>query len=162
MCWWPPHRIGKARSSGPLYCGGTAFTQSCYSSIAISLSLKIPSSTLSQGYLFFFFFLFWQMLHPCIQINFWHFLKKAMWASVLKLDSAQRALVNKLSLVQLYVPSTILPHPKSIPTHIPQASGWIENSLRGPRDGSAVKSTDYSSGGPEFKSQQRHGGSNHP
>jgi hypothetical protein len=27
------------------------------------------------------------------------------------------------------------------------------------RDGSAVKSTDYSSGGPEFKSQQPHGGS---
>jgi hypothetical protein len=27
------------------------------------------------------------------------------------------------------------------------------------RDGSAVKSTDYSSEGPEFKSQQPHGGS---
>jgi hypothetical protein len=27
------------------------------------------------------------------------------------------------------------------------------------RDGSAVKSTDCSSGGPEFKSQQPHGGS---
>jgi hypothetical protein len=31
--------------------------------------------------------------------------------------------------------------------------------VRGWGDGSAVKSTDYSSGGPEFKSQQPHGGS---
>jgi hypothetical protein len=34
---------------------------------------------------------------------------------------------------------------------------------RGPwRDGSAVKSTDCSSEGPEFKSQQPHGGSQPP
>jgi hypothetical protein len=30
------------------------------------------------------------------------------------------------------------------------------------RDGSAVKSTDWSSEGPEFKSQQPHGGSQRP
>jgi hypothetical protein len=34
----------------------------------------------------------------------------------------------------------------------------LENSLGGWRDGSAVKSTDCSSRGPEFKSQQPHGG----
>jgi hypothetical protein len=33
------------------------------------------------------------------------------------------------------------------------------NSTRGWRDGSGVKSTDSSSEGPEFKSQQPHGGS---
>jgi hypothetical protein len=33
------------------------------------------------------------------------------------------------------------------------------NQLKGWRDGSAVKSTDCSSRGPEFKSQQPHGGS---
>jgi hypothetical protein len=32
-----------------------------------------------------------------------------------------------------------------------------KNELRGWRDGSAVKSTDYSSGDPEFNSQQSHG-----
>jgi hypothetical protein len=32
-------------------------------------------------------------------------------------------------------------------------------SVEGWRDSSAVKSTDYSSEGPEFKSQQPHGGS---
>jgi hypothetical protein len=36
----------------------------------------------------------------------------------------------------------------------------LENSLKGGwRDGSAVKTTDCSSRGPEFKSQQPHGGS---
>jgi predicted nucleic acid-binding Zn-ribbon protein len=35
----------------------------------------------------------------------------------------------------------------------------IEESLRGWRDGSEVKSTDCSSEGPEFNSQQPHGGS---
>ena len=34
-----------------------------------------------------------------------------------------------------------------------------ENDLLGWRDGSVVKSTDCSSEGPEFKSQQPHGGS---
>jgi hypothetical protein len=38
----------KGISSGPSHCGGLGFTQSIYSSIVISLSLKIPSSTLSQ------------------------------------------------------------------------------------------------------------------
>jgi hypothetical protein len=40
---------------------------------------------------------------------------------------------------------------------------WIninfEKKLWGWRDGSAVKNTDYSSKGPEFNSQQPHGGS---
>jgi hypothetical protein len=35
----------------------------------------------------------------------------------------------------------------------------LEIQRRGWRDGSAVKSTDCSSKGPEFKSQQPHGGS---
>jgi hypothetical protein len=35
--------------------------------------------------------------------------------------------------------------------HIKKIMGW--------RDGSVVKSTDYSSRGPEFKPQQPHGGS---
>jgi hypothetical protein len=35
----------------------------------------------------------------------------------------------------------------------------IKDEIRGWRDGSAVKSTDCSSRGPEFKSQQPHGGS---
>jgi hypothetical protein len=35
----------------------------------------------------------------------------------------------------------------------------IESVSTGWRDGSVVKSTDCSSGGPEFKSQQPHGGS---
>jgi hypothetical protein len=35
----------------------------------------------------------------------------------------------------------------------------LKNSYVGWRDGSVVKSTDCSSGGPEFKSQQPHGGS---
>jgi hypothetical protein len=38
----------------------------------------------------------------------------------------------------------------------------IKNSRLGWRDGSAVKSTDCSSEGPEFKSQQPHGGSQPP
>jgi hypothetical protein len=39
-------------------------------------------------------------------------------------------------------------------------SVWIENHFfRSWRDGSAVKSTDCSSRGPEFSSQQPHGGS---
>jgi hypothetical protein len=37
----------------------------------------------------------------------------------------------------------------------------LENGCLGWRDGSAVKSTDCSSKGPEFNSQQPHGGSNH-
>jgi hypothetical protein len=37
--------------------------------------------------------------------------------------------------------------------------GFLEIANLGWRDGSAVKSTDYSSKGPEFKSQQPHGGS---
>jgi hypothetical protein len=37
-------------------------------------------------------------------------------------------------------------------------SGHIKN-LSGWREGSAVKSSDYSSRGPEFNSQQSHGGS---
>jgi hypothetical protein len=36
---------------------------------------------------------------------------------------------------------------------------FIKMQLLGWRDGSAVKSTDCSSEGPEFKSQQPHGGS---
>jgi hypothetical protein len=35
----------------------------------------------------------------------------------------------------------------------------INSVILGWRDGSAVKSTDYFSGGPEFNSQQSHGGS---
>jgi hypothetical protein len=35
----------------------------------------------------------------------------------------------------------------------------LKSWLRGWRDGSEVKSTDYSSRGPEFNSQQPHGGS---
>jgi hypothetical protein len=35
----------------------------------------------------------------------------------------------------------------------------LQNSLLGSRDGSAVKSIDCSSMGPEFNSQQQHGGS---
>jgi hypothetical protein len=42
-------------------------------------------------------------------------------------------------------------------------TGLHKNGLnRGWRDGSAVKSTDCSSEGPEFKSQQPHGGSQPP
>jgi hypothetical protein len=48
----------------------------------------------------------------------------------------------------------------------PPCGCWVLNSLRtferavrGWRDGSAVKSTDCSSRGPEFNSQQPHGGS---
>ena len=37
--------------------------------------------------------------------------------------------------------------------------GLLKSSKKGWRDGSAVKSTDCSSKGPEFKSQQPHGGS---
>jgi hypothetical protein len=37
--------------------------------------------------------------------------------------------------------------------------GCKRERFRGWRDGSAVKSTDCSSRGPEFKSQQLHGGS---
>jgi len=41
-----------------------------------------------------------------------------------------------------------------------QSRGWWQNALElGWRDGSVVKSTDCSSRGPEFKSQQPHGGS---
>jgi hypothetical protein len=36
---------------------------------------------------------------------------------------------------------------------------YKNSSVQGLRDGSATKSTDYSSEGPEFKSQQSHGGS---
>jgi hypothetical protein len=43
--------------------------------------------------------------------------------------------------------------------HAPLAAKAIENKDRDWRDGSAVKSTDCSSKGPEFKSQQPHGGS---
>jgi hypothetical protein len=41
---------------------------------------------------------------------------------------------------------------------------WLgkKGDYRGWRDGSEVKSTDYSSIGPEFKSQQPHGGSQPP
>ncbi|EDL41499.1 mCG1045165 [Mus musculus] len=39
----------KGISSGPSHCGQLCFTQYIHSSIAISLSLKIPSSTLSHG-----------------------------------------------------------------------------------------------------------------
>jgi hypothetical protein len=35
----------------------------------------------------------------------------------------------------------------------------LESQSQGWRDGSAVKTTDYSSRGPEFNSQQPHGGS---
>jgi len=35
----------------------------------------------------------------------------------------------------------------------------MKSISRGWKDGSVVKSTDYSSRGPEFKSQQPHGGS---
>jgi hypothetical protein len=35
----------------------------------------------------------------------------------------------------------------------------LKDDIRGWRDGSAVKSTDCSSEGPEFNSQQSHGGS---
>ena len=40
-------------------------------------------------------------------------------------------------------------------SHLP----WLKTKLGGWRDGSAVKSIDCSSKGPEFKSQQPHGGS---
>jgi hypothetical protein len=36
---------------------------------------------------------------------------------------------------------------------------FIINTKMSRRDGSVVKSTEYSSGGPVFKSQQPHGGS---
>jgi hypothetical protein len=36
---------------------------------------------------------------------------------------------------------------------------FLNSEKKGWRDGSAAKSTDYSSEGPEFKSQQPHGGS---
>jgi hypothetical protein len=39
------------------------------------------------------------------------------------------------------------------------SKSWLEIGLEGWRDGSAVKSTDCSSEGCEFKSQQPHGGS---
>jgi hypothetical protein len=38
----------------------------------------------------------------------------------------------------------------------------LKNNEKGWRDGSVVKSTDCSSEGPEFKSQQSHGGSTIP
>jgi hypothetical protein len=40
-----------------------------------------------------------------------------------------------------------------------EVSFMLENNCLGWRDGSAGKSTDCSSEGPEFKSQQPHGGS---
>ena len=43
------------------------------------------------------------------------------------------------------------PHPMLFPL--------LKNKTKGWRDGSAVKSTDCSSEGPEFNSQQPHGGS---
>ena len=44
-------------------------------------------------------------------------------------------------------------------THNKQIDVIFRNRLAGWRDGSAVKSTDCSSEGPKFKSQQPHGGS---
>jgi hypothetical protein len=40
-----------------------------------------------------------------------------------------------------------------------EEEGSLRRDDQGWRDGSAVKSTDYSSRGPEFNSQQPHGGS---
>jgi hypothetical protein len=58
-------------------------------------------------------------------------------------------------------------HAFSPSTQEAEASGSLEfvvslvyrKSTRSWRDGSAVKSTDYASNGPEFSSQQPHGGS---
>jgi hypothetical protein len=47
-------------------------------------------------------------------------------------------------------------------THCREKLSYLESSTRGWQDGSAGKSTDCSSAGPEFKSQQPHGGSQSP
>jgi hypothetical protein len=43
--------------------------------------------------------------------------------------------------------------------HTTKLVGNIKSNYRGWRDGSAVKSTNCTSKGPEFNSQQQHGGS---
>jgi hypothetical protein len=55
-------------------------------------------------------------------------------------------------------------HPRTVRQINKQESGadvtnlLLRSVLRGRRDGSEVKSTDFSSRGPEFNSQQPHGG----
>ena len=105
----------KNMSSGPSHCGGLGFIQSTHSSIAVSTTLKSLHQFIKSGDISHLQFFSRPSFDKCFSQPFIQIFDPPLFFSCLSICikpriSTKRVHINKLSFIQFYVSSTVIPN----------------------------------------------------